>query len=299
MTLDLTVFGDICIDYFYEVNKLPGKDESAEITRIHRYYGGMGANTAITAKKLGLKTAMVSVISSDNDASEYVKYIHKHRIDLFIEGRISEYTTHSMFFKKNDGDFFSFFHRGIAEKMNDIKVGVDLIKNSKAVFMPRTYLNLQRRVASKCRAKKKFLVYNPGYGVFKFNRIPEEFYRILKSVNVLVMNYHELVHLRELGFELNFRYGPEVFLVTKGSRGCSIYGHGIYEDVPAFKTAVVDPAGAGDAFNAGFIASRLKGYSIADSVKIANCTASFVIEKWGCQTNLPSWEQVMERFEEI
>ena len=117
--MDLLVFGDICIDYFYEVNKLPKKDESAEITKIHRYYGGMGANTAIGAQKLGLKTALVSVIGSD--ASDYIEYIQNHGIKLEI-GAVFGYTTHSMFFKKNDKDFFSFFHKGVAEQMDEIEV---------------------------------------------------------------------------------------------------------------------------------------------------------------------------------
>ncbi|MCK4492395.1 MAG: hypothetical protein KAU03_07205 [Candidatus Altiarchaeales archaeon] len=61
----------------------------------------------------------------------------------------------------------------------------------------------------------------------------------------------------------------------------------------------MDASGAGDAFNAGFITAHLRGYDIYDSVKIGNATASFIIEKWGCQTNLPAWEGVMGRYEDI
>jgi sugar/nucleoside kinase (ribokinase family) len=70
-------------------------------------------------------------------------------------------------------------------------------------------------------------------------------------------------------------------------------------DVPAYRTNVVDASGAGDAFNAGLIAAHLRGYDIYEAVKVGNATASYIVEEWGCQTNLPTWNQVLERYSKI
>jgi len=52
--------------------------------------------------------------------------------------------------------------------------------------------------------------------------------------------------------------------------------------IPVFKdVAIVDTTAAGDAFNAGFIASRLRGESIANSVRTGNGCAAFVIGRKG------------------
>jgi len=295
---DLLVFGDIVVDNFYEVNEIPEVNNSAEVISHKRFYGGMGANTAVVSASLGLKTSFVGVIGSFGDEKECLEYMKKRGVDIHLNVILGE-TANSLFFKNNNR-FISFLHKGIAEKTDEIKIGkenIELIKNSNVVFIPRTYLNLQKKVARYC--KNKFLIYNPGYGVFNFKKIPEDFYKILKNTDVLVLNEHEFERLKGLGFDFEFKMGPSAFLITKGARGCKIFAKGTYENVFPFKTKVVDTAGAGDAFNAGFIAGHLRGFKLVDSVKIGNATASFIVEKWGCQTNIPSWKVVMERYTEI
>ena len=299
---DLLVFGDIVVDNFYEVNEIPKVNKSSEVLNHKRFYGGMGANTAVTAASLGLKTAFVGVIGSFGGSfgneKECYEYMQKRGVDIHLNVILGE-TAHSLFFKNND-KFISFFHKGIAEKTDEIKIGKEnreLIKNSRAVFMPRTYLRLQKKAARYC--KDKILVYNPGYGVFNFKKIPDDFYKILKNTDVLVLNHHEFKWLKERGFDFEFKMGPEAFLITKGAMGSKIFAKGMYENVLPFKTTVVDTAGAGDAFNAGFIAGYLRGFNLIDSVKIGNAAASFVVEKWGCQTNIPAWEGVIERYGQI
>lgn len=287
--IDLLVFGDTAIDYFYEVNRFPKLNEASEVRSVREFYGGMGANTVMVANSLGLKTALFSVIGSD--AEDYRKYLQSHGVRLCLTGIFGD-TTKSIFFK-NDGNQISFFYKGVTEKLDELEPDRDIISEAKCVYMARTYLALQRKVARLC--KNKLLFYNPGYGVFKFNEIPEEFYAILKKTTVLIMNHHEMQHLKSLGFKVDFRLGPKAFLVTKGKDGCSVYYRNSQIDVAAYPVKMVDESGAGDAFNAGFIAAYLKGFDLIESVKIGNATASFIVEEWGCQTNLPDWGRVMER----
>ena len=291
--LDLLVFGDMAIDYFYEVDSFPKLNESVDVKRVHKFYGGMGANTAIIASNLGLQTGLVSVVGSD--AEDYLSYMRNQGIKQHLKGIFGD-TTKSIFFKNND-DQISFFYKGIAKKVDELKPDKELVDASRCIYMSRTYLNLQERVSRLC--KEKFLVYNPGYGIFKFKNVPKKFYRILKRVNVLVLNRHEFEHMKSIGFNLDFKLGPSLFLITKGGKGCYIHSKNLYETVLVFKTKEIDTSGAGDAFNAGFITAHLKGFNTLDSVKIGNSTASFIVERWGCQTNLPTWDQVMERYKKI
>jgi ribokinase len=291
--LDLLVFGDTAIDHFYEVDNIPRLNNASEVIKSRSFYGGMGANTAVMATSLGLKVGLVSVIGTD--AEDYLNYMKNFGVKLFFKGVFGD-TTRSMFFKTN-GKGISFFYKGVTSMMNDIEVDKDLIENAKCIYMARTYLKLQKKVSRYCR--NKFLVYNPGYGVFKFDKIPEDFYRILRKVKVLILNKHELEHLKEIGFKLDFKLGPKVFLITRGSRGCNLYSREAEIKIPIYKTQVVDASGAGDAFNAGFIAAQVRDFDLYESVKVGNVTASFVVEKWGCQTNLPNWEAVMERYKKI
>jgi len=294
--LDLLVFGDIAIDYFYEVNRLPKINTASEILRAYRFYGGMGANTAVISSKLGLKTGLVSAIGTD--AEDYKKYLESNGIRLFLKEIVD--TACSIFFKSSKGEI-SFFHKSAAEELDRIIPGKDfsagVIKNSKVIYLARTYLNLQKRILKFC--KNKFLVYNPGYGIFKFDKIPKDFYRIIKRTNVLILNENEMEYLKRIGFKIDFKSGPDALLITKGKYGCSIYSKDLKINVPAYMVKVIDASGAGDSFNAGFVAARIKGYNTYNSVKIGNATASFIIEKWGCQTNIPTWNKVIGRYKRI
>ncbi|MCX6694883.1 MAG: PfkB family carbohydrate kinase [Candidatus Altiarchaeota archaeon] len=296
-SLDLLVFGDTAIDNFYEVHKLPKVNEAGEVTKARRFYGGMGANTAVVASNLGLKTGLVSVIGTD--AEDYRKYMESKGIKLFLKGVFGD-TTRSMFFK-TDGDQISFFYKGVTEMLEDLDPDAEfdkaLPRDVKVVYMARTYLEMQKKVVD--LYKGRFIVYNPGYGVFKFDKIPKMFRSIIKGCNILILNNHELEHLRTMEFEIKSGLGPEFVIITRGERGCSVYSRDTKVDVAAYPAKAIDTSGAGDAFNAGFITAQLKGYDIYESVKIGNATASFTVEQWGCQTNLPSWSQVLERHDKI
>lgn len=291
--LDLLVFGDTAIDYFYEVDAFPKPNTAAEIRKSRRFYGGMGANTAVVAKALGLSVGLVSVIGTD--AEDYMKYLSGMGIELHLKGVFGD-TTKSMFFK-NNGDHISFFYKGVTEKLDELEPGEtfekELIKRASVIYLGRTYLNLQKKVVKSCRSK--LVVYNPGYGVYDFKSIPQTFKEVLARTNVLIVNQHELAHLKSLGFKIGSVNGPKTTIVTKGSKGCSVYSKTMEVDIGCYKTSVVDASGAGDAFNAGFIAGHVRGLDVYESVKLGNAAASFIVEAWGCQTNLPTWDKVNER----
>jgi len=294
--IDVLVFGDTAIDDFYEVGSIPRINDSADVSSWREFYGGMGANTAVVARSLGLRAALVSVIGTDVEGENYRKYLQNLGIGLDLKGILNGDTTRSMFFKEN-GRQISFFYKGVTEKLDELEFNKDLIQRAECVYMARTYLNLQKKVSSAC--KNGFLVYNPGYGVFGFESVPKKFYKILKNVNVLVLNDHELRHLKKMDFSISSKLGPKVFIITRGDKGCMVYSKEAQITVPIYKTESVDASGAGDAFNAGFIAAHLKGFETYDAVKFANAAASFIVEKWGCQTNLPTWDMVEQRYEKI
>jgi len=291
--IDLLVFGDTCIDYFYGAERIPQINESAKLYSLKKFFGGMGANTAVISRSLGLNVSIFSVIGSD--ASDYVSYLQNLGIQLHLKGIFGD-TTHSIFFQSFEG-FISFFYKGVTEKVDELakEVKKEMIEEAKCVFMARTYLNLYEKVASMC--KKKFLVFNPGYGVFEMSDEDiKKFKKILKNVKVLILNETEYNYLKKKNFN---DFNVEILIITKGEKGAEIITKGMKEEVPAYKTTAIDPSGAGDAFNAGFIAAYQKKFNLIDCVKIANATASFVIEKHGCQTNAPNWDMVLERFLEM
>ena len=68
-------------------------------------------------------------------------------------------------------------------------------------------------------------------------------------------------------------------VVKMGSLGCRLPGSEIV--APAAQLAPVDTSGAGDAFNAGYLAARLNGDSPVDAARKANALAGWTIMRTG------------------
>ncbi len=90
----------------------------------------------------------------------------------------------------------------------------------------------------------------------------------------------------------------ETFVVTRGGEGSAWYTADGRQDMPSVAPdAFVDSTGAGDSFVAGTLKGLIGGHSHETAARIGATVASFIIEKWGCQSNLPSPQRVAQRFE--
>ena len=64
--------------------------------------------------------------------------------------------------------------------------------------------------------------------------------------------------------------GPEVVGLKRGAEGCTIYTKEQTIEAPAFAVEAVDPTGAGDCFDAGFVAGLLEGLQLDEVGRLAN-----------------------------
>ena len=61
--------------------------------------------------------------------------------------------------------------------------------------------------------------------------------------------------------------GPKE-IVVRGAASIGVLADGVWQTIDIRRADVVDAIGAGDAFNAGYIAVRLRGGSIADALAL-------------------------------
>jgi ribokinase len=89
------------------------------------------------------------------------------------------------------------------------------------------------------------------------------------------------------------RLGPAVVVVTLGERGAVWSGGAPRETargdfVPGFRVAAVDPTGAGDAFCAGLVWSRMHGAAWRPAVELANACGALAATAVGAMAALPN-----------
>lgn len=86
--------------------------------------------------------------------------------------------------------------------------------------------------------------------------------------------------------------GPDVVIVKKGPRGATIVSNGEHRDVAGFPVTVLNTVGAGDAFAAGLIQSRLRGLGWERAVEFANACGAIVVTRHGCSSAFPTQTEV-------
>ena len=80
-----------------------------------------------------------------------------------------------------------------------------------------------------------------------------------------------------------------------GVEGCLVMtSDGQSLRMPAFKVGVVDATGAGDAFAAGFIAGVWRGWSLGDTVRLANAVGALCVTALGATGGVRSLEETQE-----
>ena len=82
-------------------------------------------------------------------------------------------------------------------------------------------------------------------------------------------------------------YELDMLILTCGINGSYVFTPGHVSFRPTPKVEVIDTVGAGDSFTAAFIASIIKGASVADAHQRAVDVAAFVCKHKGAMPILP------------
>lgn len=120
----------------------------------------------------------------------------------------------------------------------------------------------------------------------------------MKRCNILKINDEELVTVSRMfgypGIDLQDKcwillgkYNLRMLILTCGINGSYVFTPGNVSFQPTPKVEVADTVGAGDSFTAAFIASLLKGKSVAEAHALAVRTSAFVCTRKGAMPELP------------
>lgn len=288
MDRTISIVGHTAYDHLFDVTQFVQPNSSVPINGYHIYFGGGAANIAIGIATLGGKSQLVSPVGCDFKGSDYQRHLKRLGVDTSLLYNISDKKTASAFiFTNEEHDQATYFYWGASNDFKKLKpprmefvhlATADPVFNSKAA-----------RLAD-------FVSFDPGQDLVVYSR--ECLDTILEHTNILFTNRHEIERLARMTDrsreELEAYIGIVVVTLDKG--GSEVHTDGERTFIPAIQVDAVDPTGAGDAYRVGFLVAYTRGYPLEVCGRVGSATASFVVEKVGCQTNLPTWEQMRERF---
>ena len=124
--------------------------------------------------------------------------------------------------------------------------------------------------------------------------------QVLPLLDVLILSHDDLLPFaegsRDEADAILTRWSAQVPLLvaTDGRHGATLFQYGRTERFEAYPVEEVDPTGAGDVFAAAFLCHLYQNSDPSAAVNFANCVASFSIEKAGVE-GIPTREIVNER----
>ncbi|MCK9151991.1 carbohydrate kinase family protein [Methanobacterium alcaliphilum] len=293
---DLLAIGHTAFDYIIQVEDFPSPNSSAAIDRMKNLNGGAAANVSIVGAKLGLNTALVSAVGGDYINSEYQKMVINMGIDTSNMIIAEDNNTPTAFVLTNsNNDQISYFYWGAARNFKNADVPLNAIKNVKAVHLATGDPSFNHRCGEVAREEGKLISFDPGQDLHMYS--PEELKHVVELCDILFGNHFEIDRIKEtLGMSMQDlkQSGPDIVVKTYGKEGSTIYGDEKIK-VDALVREAVDPTGAGDSYRAGFLTAYLNDKPLEYCGKFASSVSSFIVEAEGCQTNIPSYEMVIDR----
>jgi ribokinase len=284
------VVGHTAIDIICRVSAFPKKNGSTKITDRRTYFGGGAANIAAGIAVLGGEATLHSAVGDDFSGSEYEQWMDRLGIvrDFFVvEGT---HTPAAFMFTDEAGDQCTFFEWGASRIFSDA-TAPELPFVHMATADPQFNVQVAKKSA--------FASFDPGQDIFLYTK--DQIEEILDHIDILFANRHEVdVMCERLGTTRERIAGRvPVAIFTAGSAGSTLYDRGGTFHIPAIPVRMIDPSGAGDAYRAGFLTAYERGYTPLECCRIGTVTASYVVEHVGCQTHLPTWEKMENRYREF
>ena len=285
----ISVVGHTALDYIVDVEKIAGKNESSPVIDYEEYPGGGAANIAVAIAKLGGKSQLISPVGVDFSSSGYEKLLKEACVDLSRLYSIEELKLSKAFiFTDREDNQTSYFYWGASSKFKELEPE------------PADFVHL---ATADCVYNAKiaqiagFVSFDPGQDLVTYSK--ETLETILAHTDILFANRHEIRRVSEMTGKTfsELRAMIDIIVVTYDAEGSRIYtGNGEWA-IPVVSVKAADPTGAGDAYRAGFLLAYTRGYSLPTCGKIGSTVASFAVQTRGCQTSLPTWEEMISRYE--
>jgi len=294
----LAVFGHTNVDHITLVPKFPPMNQSIQIDGFQRLWGGTAANVAVVAARLGVPTALASFIG-EGFPVEFLSDLRGSGLDLTDLTVVEGYPTPECFiFSDGDENQMAFVVQGPMDAAGEMELQTYSIEGSGTVHICTGNVAYHMRVAEEARRLGKRVCFDPGQELhYKWDA--DAFTRMMDLSDVLFLNHSELrraLKYTRMTKPRDLLRFVEVLVLTRGKEGSSMRTREERIDVPMVPAEVVeDTTGAGDAFRGGYYAGVHRGMPPRDCLLLGAAVASFVVERQGPQTNIPTFEQAWER----
>jgi len=306
VSLDVIGFGSLCVDFTFKVRSYPRKGSTNLSTVSFVGCGGIIGNFLVGCSRLGLKCGVIGVVGGDHYGGMIIDCLTRSNIDISMLVVNSSGSTAKVICIVDDRGEGTFIVDPGVQASIDLPDGAENYVSNCRVFHIDC-LSVDHALRLLKAAGSSSVTTSADVGALAehmLHRVESRWiHDVLKSCDIAFISEANARKIFPGSKPIDvldkmMRYGVKIAVLTLGKRGCMVVNGGKLSKFKAFRVDVVDTTGAGDAFEAGFLYSIIKGISPSDAAIVGSAVAALKCTKLGAQTGLPTIREVVEFLEQ-
>jgi sugar/nucleoside kinase (ribokinase family) len=284
------VIGDLNIDIICSLKRMPKSEGEVHSDSIDLSIGGNAANFAVALARLGQRPEFYSCIGEDWVSG----FLRSELESTGVKPRLRTYPGQSgisIAFVMGGGRRSYVSNKGVSEGLSvkDLEPILKRIRPGDLVYagglfhLPKLMKSF-KGFASRARKKGAVLMFD---FTFDDRGCSDCFPDLAKHLDMVFLNRDELNKFSRGSLEKSLKkissLGVRDVVVKLGSKGSAFYTNGMLRTRPGHKVRAVNPVGAGDVFNAGFVYGYLSGLSSESSLELGNWIAAWKLVRKGIE----------------
>jgi sugar/nucleoside kinase (ribokinase family) len=307
---DVVGFGALNNDLFYEVDffgrvnfgqirleagrEIQGSDEEFQhlLSLLHRHGrfkgrsgGGSAANTIFALSRMGFNTAFIGKVGKGEDGDFLVHSLEAGKVDTHWIRRDDKSGVCLIVLDKSQ-DRFIFLQPNANDTLCADEIDGGLFSQTRLLHMTsfggKLPMQAQKAAIEHLSPQGK-MSFDPGE--IYARRGSKEIEPFIKRCSILFVTDREVTLLTSMDYEQGCRNllncGPDVVVCKRGKEGSYVLSREEVLRVAAEEVEVVDNTGAGDVYNAGFLAGMILGKPLKDCALFATKVAGKSLTGFG------------------
>ena len=289
----MIMVGHAALDRVYRIEAFPPEPTKVRAIEAIEIGGGMAANAAVAAARLGARAELWSRVGDDNAGSTIKAGLKAEKVDVrYLESFEGARSSTSAIIVDDRGERLIVGMRDTAIPSSTAWLPLERVAECDIVLADLRWLEATRVVFTEARRCKVTTVLDADLGARE--ALPDLLsladYAIFSkpALRDMVRDAGETADLSEALAQV-LKKGPKHAGVTLGAEGYlwrSADGHGGH--VPGFKVDPVDTTGAGDAFHGAFALLLAEGLEPAECARRACGVAGMKCTRLGSRAGLPN-----------